>query len=485
MLNLLDKDKLANELITLNNHQKETLEYSLSNLLDKFDNIITKYCGRNSIVHKNYNPNIKTILVSQMNGIGDAILLSGFMRELRKIFPTAYIIFTCAANTYEIYKYCPYINEIIIFDIKTDDLIKYSVLLAKEKLWDRYIDFAITPNSGENNKNSLIFNYFSLANECIGYGECNYDHLYTREEIEKRNLLLNQPCTLDLKLLHNHIRFPPECIHEVTRKLYLLQNIIALNNINYFIINTNLEIWYDQNDLNAVNNLLQNINTKKIILGIGGSYGAKLYSIQKYIQILKKINTYELKINNQLPMFFISCGKDELEFAKEIHNKIENTIILYNQLSLRQTMVLISQADMYIGNDTGMTHAASLSNKPIIELNCQAKSTDNYFKYYASLFDRFRPWTQNCVILRPKKALGECNTQKYLVVSHCLYGIDLENEKTIPIKNLNGKLGHCINIIQPKHVFEVYKAIIQDNMNADINTNPYLQKLHFKEIILN
>ena len=482
---VLDKDKLVNEIIALNEHQKKTLEYGLSSFLDKFEEIITKHCGRNAIVHTNYNPNIKTILVSQMNGIGDAILLSGFMRELRKAFPTAYIIFVCANNTYDIYQYCPYINEIIAFNINTQDLIKDSVLLAKEKLWDKYIDFAVTPNSGENNKNSLIFNFFSLANECIGYGECNYDHLYTREESESKNLLLGQACTLDFKLLHKHIRFPKEYIHEIPRKMFLLQNLIALNNIDYAVSNTGLEIWYTHEDLNIVNNLLKDIHTKKIVLGIGGSYGAKLYSIQKYIQILNKINNYELKINKQLPVFFISCGKDEERFANEIKNKINNTIILYDKLSLRQTMVLISQSDMYIGNDTGMVHVASLTNKPIIELNCQAKNTDNYFQYYASIFDRFRPWSQNCIILRPKKALGECNTQKYLVTGHCLYGVDIKNDKTIPTNKLKGELGHCINQIQPRQVFEVYKAIIQGNMNADINTNPYLQKLHFKEIIFN
>ena len=54
-----------------------------------------------------------TILITQLNGIGDLLLISGFIKNIRYNFPDAYIILVYIGFREDIYTDCPYIDEAI------------------------------------------------------------------------------------------------------------------------------------------------------------------------------------------------------------------------------------------------------------------------------------------------------------------------------------------------------------------------------------
>lgn len=54
-----------------------------------------------------------------MDAIGDMVLTSGFIREVRANFPHARITLVTEPLTYSMVELCPYVNEVLIFDRKT------------------------------------------------------------------------------------------------------------------------------------------------------------------------------------------------------------------------------------------------------------------------------------------------------------------------------------------------------------------------------
>lgn len=475
----IDKEQLHAELMKLVDVQDKEQRYTLPDFFKQTDQLIKRY--------KQNTNSQKTILITQFNGIGDAILLSGFVRELRQIFSKAYIIFACNDVVCEMYKDCPYIDEILSINlesIRIIDVIREIITAAKIYLWDKNIDLAISPHSGENNKNALFLNYFSLAKERLGYGENNYVHLYNIDDLRAHDILSDESLEYDSTLLSYRMAYPVECLHEVSRKFFILIFLLHKENIQYNLCNTSLETWFQQDDVDYVNNYVKDIKERKIALGIGGRFGAKLYSIKKYIYALRRINEYELKVNKQLPKIFIFAGVSEKKQIEILMKEIPNCANI-NKLSIRQSMLLMRHCDIFIGNDTGSVHMAAAANVPIIELHCQAKSKDDVYPHYASSFDRFRPWTNNCIILRPKEPINQCREDRFLIHSHCLFGIDREKNEIIEPKELTGETGHCINVIKPKDIFNVYKIIVENNFDANIETNLVLQKLNFDNIVIN
>ena len=101
----------------------------------------------------------------------------------------------------------------------------------------------------------------------------------------------------------------------------------------------------------------QNLKTnhKNIVLGIGSSGPTTKWGIKNYVELAKKLN---LKTKNY---FHILCGPTESNLALEIINVLgtENCKSL-SSLSISELIPIISQCDIYIGNDSFGHHVMSL-----------------------------------------------------------------------------------------------------------------------------
>ena len=95
-----------------------------------------------------------------------------------------------------------------------------------------------------------------------------------------------------------------------------------------------------------------------ILLIPGASFQAKCYPIDKFIELINKIDAN----------FLIIWGDEaEKKLAKQIFNSSPKVNIM-EKLSLDSLKSLISQVDLVIGSDTGPTHMAWALNVPSISL---------------------------------------------------------------------------------------------------------------------
>ena len=118
-----------------------------------------------------------------------------------------------------------------------------------------------------------------------------------------------------------------------------------------------------------------NDNFKHICLGISASGPTKRWGVENYINLCKKINTI-------VPCkFYLAGGKGDQELINDILNSnVGSNCISFSDLKINETLPIIKNCNLYIGNDTGWLHIASA-----LKIKCLALFMDSpvmaYGKY--------------------------------------------------------------------------------------------------------
>ena len=123
-------------------------------------------------------------------------------------------------------------------------------------------------------------------------------------------------------------------------------------------------------------------------------------------------------------------------------NLPEDAVInLVKKTTLCESLAIISLASLYLGNDTGLMHAAAAVGTPIVALYREAVDKENVAPGLVSEYARFAPWKARAIVLRPKHALGAC-ANKMLVYGGC--------DEPFP---------HCITQITPAEIAAAFEEI--------------------------
>lgn len=122
---------------------------------------------------------VENILIVRLDAIGDMILTSGFIREVRKNFPHARITLVVTPLVYPLVELCPYVNEVLTFDLKTLNrnfpiMIETLTAFCRDNLWQQHFSIAFSPQWGSDNLPGLLMAWLSGAHERIGYGTYPY-----------------------------------------------------------------------------------------------------------------------------------------------------------------------------------------------------------------------------------------------------------------------------------------------------------------------
>ncbi|MBO6245603.1 MAG: hypothetical protein J6N55_04890 [Anaerovibrio sp.] len=93
------------------------------------------------------------ILLIRLDAMGDMVLSTGFVREVRRNNPTAYITMVVNPVIYPLVYKCPYINEVLIVETECFDKDKRKFFtellhLCVEKLWKERYAISICPQWG-------------------------------------------------------------------------------------------------------------------------------------------------------------------------------------------------------------------------------------------------------------------------------------------------------------------------------------------------
>ncbi|MCL6621940.1 MAG: hypothetical protein K6T55_07525 [Syntrophobacterales bacterium] len=93
-------------------------------------------------IPSNYNlsrNSLEKIIIIRLDEIGDLILTSPFIRELRRNLPNSYITLVVKPETYNLLEKCPYIDELLLMDVGGSRYIRPFLRHARAFFWPRRI----------------------------------------------------------------------------------------------------------------------------------------------------------------------------------------------------------------------------------------------------------------------------------------------------------------------------------------------------------
>ena len=367
---------------------------------------------------------INNILIVRLDAIGDMILTSGFIREVRANFPRAHITLVVSPRVYPIVELCPYVNEVLSFDKGASDenfvdLLERISVFCREHFWHKKISVAFSPHFGGGNFPVLLMLWLSGARERIGNRTFSVDMGFNRFLLTK-------------------VTDPPENIISQPEKFFHV-----LTAADFKVNQNHMELWYSAEDFQRASELLEDIppDCKKISVGIGAGAVNRKYPVEKYLVALKTLAEKNF-------CFVILGGKTELDDAAFLEKNLprEKVLNLAGKTTLRESEAVISQMDFYIGNCSGVKHMAAAAQVPVLEINREPQDRENIAPSGLSEFLNFPPWQTKAVRLRPKHPLGDCATLPP-IWGHCHH-----------------KEPHCITQITPQEIIAGFERLYRETI---------------------
>lgn len=353
--------------------------------------------------------NLKHILVIRLDEIGDTILTTSFLRELRHNLPHAYISLVVNSNVFNLMELCPYVNQVLCFDWKVNgpfpQLERHvrAMKFAWKYLWKRHFDLAIIPRFDVDYYHATFISYFSGASLRIGYSE----------SVTKRKKTLNR----GFDILLTHVLNTNSVKHEVEHNL----NMITF--LGGQIQGNHLEIWLDQADHEYAENLLKglNIDSEKplIAFGPGANAANRKWPLSNFIELAAWLReTYQAHI-------VVIGGPGEESIGYELKSQLPDAIIdAVGETTLRQACALLKYCQLYVGNDSGPMHMASAVGIPIIEVsthpqNASPRDPNSPF--------RFHPWGVPYILFQPQTSVYPCIDVCRSQDAHCIRSVSVRD----------------------------------------------------------
>jgi ADP-heptose:LPS heptosyltransferase len=352
---------------------------------------------------------VRSVLVVRTDEIGDVVLTTPFLRELRRSLPDAWITLIVKPAVLALMQPCPYVDEVLPFAIKIGKwslpFLKYLVLprFAYRHLWRRRFDMALSPRWDTDSCHATWLMYFSGAPWRVGFSERTdpdksyYNHNYDR--------------------LRTHSLDDSTLKHEVERDLDLLRFVGAR------VQEDRLEIWLQPDDVAHAQHILSNNGVLESDLKIAVVPGAlrarKIWPKEKYAEL-----GHWLRRALGARIVLIG-GADEAILGDALHAELGDGVI--NQMgktTLRQAAALLQQCDLYVGNDTGPMHIAAALGLPAVEISCHPRQGSPGHAH-SSL--RFGPWKVPFAVVQPQQALHPCRLACDADHAHCIATIDVDS----------------------------------------------------------
>lgn len=346
---------------------KEKIKYLIIKSILNFKNIP-------EVKYKNIDDTNK-ILIVRLDEIGDVVLVTPFLRELRKNYPNAHITLIVKPQTYNLVELCPYVDRILTFKryqgrfgffiniLKTYSFAKK--ILKKEKF-----DLAIIPRWDTDVYGASYLAYFSKAKRRVAYSE----KVSPIKAIENKGF---DGFFTDVIKETKHI-------HEVERNLDVIRYLGGKINDDC------LEAYIEKGNTKRIPESMQSL---QFVIATATSSVAKEWDIEKYIQVIN-----EIKKKFNVDVTLIGNGKRAEKQADILEQSCDIKNNLVNKTSLREALLLLKNADIYLGGDTGPTHlAASVGLKGIALFS--KKYTPKNYGYNCP--ERFGPWKSDIDVLCP------------------------------------------------------------------------------------
>lgn len=351
----------------------------------------------------------RSILVVRLDDIGDWILTSPFLRELRAHYPAAKTSVVCKPAIAPLARRCPYIDQVIVYEpprapIPFDQL---SALRAADvfgrTLVDQSFGLALLPRRDNDDGAAAMLAYAAGVPVRIGYPS-NVTRLRAAKNRGYDRLLTN---------LVPSGRSP----HEVERALDVVRF------LGRTIDSDRLEAWATADDAAAAETLLDGMlpawrTLDLVAIAPGAALGRRRWPPDRY-------GTLVARLSAELSRRFVIVGAPSdrvsaTELIAAAGDAAPAIVDLTGRLNLPQTLALLQCCRLAICNDSGPAHLAAAVGIPVVVVSCHPEGGD---PNHANAPERFRPWSADALIVRPHAAALPCTDSCTQQRAHCIHAV--------------------------------------------------------------
>jgi len=269
---------------------------------------------------------INKILVVKLRAIGDVLLSTAVLKNLRYNFPNAKIDFLTEPPAKEIVDGNPFIDELIIFEREKNNLIKFWEL--RKRKYDLVIDLFCNPRSA-------LLTFITGAKYRVGYAFRGRSYAY--------NVKLKPR-----KEVHHNVEF----------------NLDALRAIGLEIIDKEIYIQLNEEAEKFAEKFWKenNLNGKMVIaLNPSGTWETKRWGIEKFAKLGDIIAK-----NFNAKILILWGNQKELEDAQKIFSIMEEKPLIPPKTNLKQLASILKRCSFTISNDSGPMHISTAVGTPTL-----------------------------------------------------------------------------------------------------------------------
>lgn len=262
---------------------------------------------------------VKKILVMKPGAIGDVLLSTPVIQNLRHNFPDAVINFLTQSYCRDVLVDNPYLTRVLSYDIGTGDSSRCLIKNIHDQDYDLIIDLFSNPRTAV-----IVFN--SEAKYKVGY-KFGWRQLAYNIKVKPRG---NE--------VHN-IEFNLDSLRALGLEITGSKPIFVLNKVHREFA----ESFFNENGLNV---------NKTIGFNPGGTWPTKVWPADSFIELGKMLSKgYRI-------LLFWGYEKEKAE-AETIRDAIGGNALLIPKVNLKYLGALLEKCRLFVTNDTGPMHIAS------------------------------------------------------------------------------------------------------------------------------
>ena len=348
---------------------------------------------------------LKRILVIRLDEIGDVILMSPFLRELRRNLPHANITLIVKPAVYNLVEHCPYVDNIVRFAATSWRYPLRSFLQARRfalqtLACERY-DLSLHPRWDADWSGAAFLGYFSGAKHRLAFSE----------QVSPLKSIVNR----GYDRLFTHTVSDTAVKHEVERNLRMLCH------LGFSIESDDLEIWTANEDSVYANKTLTAHHVAPedtvVVLGIGAGHRNKCWPLQRFAELGRRLRSCGHTL-------LVLGSEEETDLANQLQTEIGVGVInVAGHATLRQSAELLARCHLFIGNDSSPMHMAAAMHVPIVEI-CSHPKTGSLHHERSPV--RFHPWTSDYVLVQPDTGSGRCSDGCDARSAHCIRNVTVD-----------------------------------------------------------
>ena len=350
--------------------------------------------------------NVRKVLVTRMDGLGDLVMTSPFLRELRYNLPTAHISLLVRTGNREAVEACPYCNQVLTFDsiptfkrFPTRGYIQSLLDFAYDNLWVDSYDVCLVPRFDIDEFYDGFACIVSVARRRYGF----------QEGVTPWKQQLNQGYDAIFSKVVPDMGFT----HEVERSLSMIRYLGGT------VRSSKTEVWTKVQEEVWAEEVLAGVPRPVAAVSIGQVDDRRYWPVERYAELLRWLGT-------EYGWSFVLLGnREEQEPATRLANgeNVPRMINLTGHTTVRQMMAVLRRCKVYLGRDTGTKHLAAAAGVPVVEISCHSRQVPAIAIPSPS---RYGAWGVPNLVIQPEKALPPCQLVCSRQESHCILQISVE-----------------------------------------------------------